>query len=1012
MAQVKGPAGMDWLSGVVDVSAGAFHSLALTSDGSVWAWGLNDFGELGDGTRTRRDTPVPVSGPGGVGRLTNVQTIAAGNAFSLALLNDGSVLAWGFNSRGQLGDATTTSSSVPVRVRGMGGIGFLTGVRAISASPGVTFSASGGPSCLAGNSMATGGHSLALLAGGTVMAWGANDLGQLGDGTLVDRATPVGSVVPGTVIDIAAGARHSLAVNTSGQVWTWGVNDRRQLGTTPASACLTTSGLTFPCSTRAVQAQAPGGMVAVAAGSEHSLALALDGNVWAWGANELGQLGDNTTVLMRTNAVRVFGLSGAVAIDAGFQHSVAVVGTSPMTWGANGSGQLGRSTSLCSGVPCSRRAVMAASADFARVEAGGDFTLAVGRGALSISPTTIEFGSLPAGSASAPSRVSIVNRGWGPVTISAITAIGSEFTHTTTCPAMLPMGSSCAVDIVFRPPGEGSFGGSIFVEHNASPHPQQIVLMGQGLGPKVAFDRTSLDFGPQRLERPSQEQTVRLTNAGQAPLTVAAVTTGTFDFAVTRNTCAAGVAPQATCELGVTFTPSAAGLLTDTLFVSTNAGGTHNIALKGTGALPAISLSPAGITFGSQAVGATSPPRSVTLANTGTVPLEVASISGSVEFPLLAASGTCPVGAGTLTPGSSCTVAVAFAPAAGGARQGELRIEDDAPGSPHSVLLLGSGVYQPAIAFRPSPLQFGDQPQGTSSAARTVTITNSGSADLAITTVGLTGTNAADFALGPEMCSGATLRPEMTCTASVTFRPGSTGPRAALLTFADNALGSPHSVSLEGNGTPRPPIVLDPGSVDFGTQAVGGAGAVHTVTLTNETGATTWIETVELGGADAGQFTIDDDQCSGVKLADGAACTVDVRFSPGSPGSRRADLSFTTGTVAGPHVVALAGVGLGPAIAFDPPGLSFGDQPVGSLSPEPLYLTVRNAGTALLTISGIVISGDFVQSNFCATLAPGGFCVITVRFQPSAPGLRSGQLTVTSDAPGSPHTIPLSGTGT
>jgi len=114
--QVKGPGGSGYLTGVTALAGGQYHSLAVKSDGTAWAWGYNGYGQLGDGTTTQRTTPVQVKGPGGSGYLTGVTAIAAGYYHSLAVKSDGTAWAWGYNTYGQLGDGTTTSRSTPVQV--------------------------------------------------------------------------------------------------------------------------------------------------------------------------------------------------------------------------------------------------------------------------------------------------------------------------------------------------------------------------------------------------------------------------------------------------------------------------------------------------------------------------------------------------------------------------------------------------------------------------------------------------------------------------------------------------------------------------------------------------------------------------------------------------------------------------------------------------------------------------------------------------------------------------------
>ena len=200
---------------VTAVAAGALHSLALTSTGAVFAWGFNADGELGDGTTTSSDVPVKVDLPAGA----KVTAVAAGGYYSLALTSTGSVFAWGYNSDGELGDGGTANSDVPVRVKVPGG----TKVTAIAA---------GGSLYGVGAYVAGPGHSLAVTSGGNVFAWGYNTDGELGDGGMANSAVPVRVKMPaGTkVTAIAAGELQSLAVTSRGTVLAWGGNNFGQLG--------------------------------------------------------------------------------------------------------------------------------------------------------------------------------------------------------------------------------------------------------------------------------------------------------------------------------------------------------------------------------------------------------------------------------------------------------------------------------------------------------------------------------------------------------------------------------------------------------------------------------------------------------------------------------------------------------------------------------------------------------------------------------------------------------------
>ena len=293
------------------ISAGVYHSLAICNDNTANAWGDNTYGQLGDGTNSTNNFPVPVSS------LTGIIAVSGGGGglSSLALKNDGTVWAWGLNVDGQIGNGTNTDSNIPLQVSS------LTGIIAIS----------GG-----------GSHSVALKNDGTVWAWGNNSTGQLGNGSSSNSNVPV--LVNGLtgIIAIAGGGGFSLALKNDSTVWAWGNNWYGQLGngtnTNPGNIPVQVSFLT--------------GIIAIAGGVEHSLALKNEGTVWAWGKNNYGQLGNGTATYCITAPVQVSSLNGIIAIAAGDYHSLALKNDNIVwAWGNNNQGQLGNGTNTESWVP-------------------------------------------------------------------------------------------------------------------------------------------------------------------------------------------------------------------------------------------------------------------------------------------------------------------------------------------------------------------------------------------------------------------------------------------------------------------------------------------------------------------------------------------------------------------------------------------------------------------------------------------------------------------------------------
>ena len=286
---------------ILQVSGGFYHQLVLQLNGTVWAWGNNFAGQIGDGTYLERDAAVKVPG------LKNVVQIAGGGLHSLALKSNGTVWAWGDNYYGELGDGgNAQSSAVPVQVQG------LTNVVQISSG---AFS------------------SFALKSDGTVWAWGDNYFGELGDGGseyFSNVPVQVAGITGAT--QVSGGVFHALAIKSDGTAWAWGDNFSGELG----------DGGDEYYSGIPVQVQGITTAIQISAGYSYSVALLADGSVWAWGDNYNGQLGDGSDEYYSGVPVLVGGLPGAVQIAAGDSHVLALtMDGNVWAWGANFSGQLG-----------------------------------------------------------------------------------------------------------------------------------------------------------------------------------------------------------------------------------------------------------------------------------------------------------------------------------------------------------------------------------------------------------------------------------------------------------------------------------------------------------------------------------------------------------------------------------------------------------------------------------------------------------------------------------------------
>lgn len=279
------------ISEIIDVEMGQFHSMALKSNGTVWSWGQNGNGSLGNGTTITNYTPSQVL------NLTDIVDIAGGNDHSLALKSDGTVWAWGGNGNGQLGDSTLLQRLTPVKVHG------LTNVIQISAAI---------------------EHSIALKDDGTVWAWGINSNGELGDATGVQKLVPVQVATLTNVNSISTCGHHSLALKNDGTVWSWGASHYGQLGN--GSSTLSYS---------PVQVSTITGITEIATGSQHSIALKNDGTIFGWGSNSSGQIAGSTSY--HSTPIQLNNYSIVAAVACGYYNTLVLKNDGTL-WTTNGGG--------------------------------------------------------------------------------------------------------------------------------------------------------------------------------------------------------------------------------------------------------------------------------------------------------------------------------------------------------------------------------------------------------------------------------------------------------------------------------------------------------------------------------------------------------------------------------------------------------------------------------------------------------------------------------------------------
>jgi hypothetical protein len=492
-----------------------------------------------------------------------------------------------------------------------------------------------------------------------------------------------------------------------------------------------------------------------------------------------------------------------------------------------------------------------------------------------VSPASLDFGTQLIHTTSAAQVVTLSNSGDLALQISSISTTG-DFAQTNNCPASLPSGTSCSINVAFTPLHSTSETGTLTVSSNGgSP---VVSLSGTGIAPQMTESPRSLTFPGQSINTTSAAQVITLSNTGTAPLQVSSIST-TGEFAQTNN-CPASLAPGAACSISVTFTPTGGFTRNGTLVIQSNPiPETDGLALIGTGLVPAPAFAVTNLNFVTQRVNTTSPAQIFTLTNNGNGTLVNNGIfTTDSEF---AQTNNC---GATLAPNQSCNISVTFTPTSRGAKSATLSLNTSQQITVPTVGLSGTGVA--AIASLTPSLAFPAQVVETTSFLNAI-LANNGDASLDISSIVISGDYSQTNSCPPSLAPGGS------CTIQVGFTPATSGLRTGLLTVTDDDLASSQqSSTLNGTG------------LDYVLSA-----SPASVTIT--AGATAWytVTSTASGGAfpNAVSFT-----CSGIPTR--SSCS----FSPASvsPGSSSASstLSIATtsrhggkGTPAGTYIITVTG---------------------------------------------------------------------------------------------------------
>lgn len=569
-----------------------------------------------------------------------------------------------------------------------------------------------------------------------------------------------------------------------------------------------------------------------------------------------------------------------------------------------------------------------------------------------ISATTLNFGSITAGTTAVRSAI-IRNLGGAPFNLNTLTFSGGSAALYTLAPGnactaglSLPAGGQCQLDVRFSPTIAGSsLDASLTIAHGAAGSPQGVTLLGaatpapQG---QIALSPLSLTF-PDTPLGSSTALSITVLNSGSAPLNFTGFTMGGThpgDF-LRSGDCSIGtpLAIGAQCTLTITFRPSALLAHSASITILSDASNSSVlIALGGTGVpvpAPQVSLLPATLDFGQQTLGGLYPRRVITLQNVGTATLSVSSIVVTGSSFTNASGVACPA---ALAPGASCAIEIAFNPTAANTDYtGTLRVISNAAGSPHDATLRGRGTAAsvPALLWSPvtSVLNFGSISAGSVSAPQSVTLLNNGPGGVTLGVINAVGPDGAAFPAGGGTCApGLVLFEGGTCTIEVRFAPASAGGKNASLQIASSG-SFPPALSMTGTGLAgaSPDLALSTTALALSETRVGAQSLPADVILSGTGAGVVTVTGMEVQGP----YSLRSKTCPAMpfSLAAGSTCAVSVTFDPQTVGSATGVLRITTNASPAVREISLSGQGISQADVSGGGGCSMS---LGSRNADPI----------------------------------------------------------------------------
>jgi len=607
------------------------------------------------------------------------------------------------------------------------------------------------------------------------------------------------------------------------------------------------------------------------------------------------------------------------------------------------------------------------------------FGVGTGTANVTYTPASLSFAGGEVATRSSLASVTISNSGTAYAVLSVPVVTGADYSvYTNTCGSYLQTASSCVVTLLFAPVAAGTRTGTLSFQDGGRTNTVSLTGIATA-APSITASPATLTFATTPVNGTSASQVVTVTNGGGGTYLSGVQVTG--DFGITANTCGTLMNANQVCQITVVFGPMLDGPRSGAVTVKEQTGVAHTVLLSGAGHGTAnVTIAPTALTFPATGVGSASSQQTITVSNTGTAAIALGTPTVTGDFNITATTCTA-----SIDVGGTCTVSLHFLPRATGTRTGTLSLTDAS--STHTATLTGTGTAG-VLAVAPASLTFADTVVNAVSAARSVTLSNTGDGPLNLTSI----TVSSDFVIGSNTC-GASLAVGASCAVGLTFNPTTSGARTGALTIVSDSAGHAGTatmVTLGGNGRVAFAIVLTPASLNFGSQITGTASAVANITISN-----TGVMTGALGSITvSGDFLLRANTC-GRSLAAQTGCTVSVLFLPTANGARTGLLTVMDD--AGTQTATLTGTGTAAATdTLSPLSLTFAQQQANTVSASQLVSLTNNGDIALTLVSAAVVAGDFSAVNGCGPTVPAHTtCGIAVSFTPRSVGALTGTLQIT-----------------